>query len=103
MAKRRDKTEIPPITPYRRARRDKARTHQAKALRVLEVEPAVNGEYFWRCVAENGETVYVGETFATKTGAKEAAAREHEGRQGRYGYVLKWTDERSGKIMRETL
>ncbi|ASZ74779.1 hypothetical protein KHO57_gp125 [Mycobacterium phage Phabba] len=102
MAKRRDKTEIPPITPYRRARRDKART-QPKAMRVLEVEPAINGEYFWRCKGENGETVYTSETFVTKTGAKESAAREHEGRQGRYGYVLKWTDERSGKIMRETL
>ncbi|QZE10545.1 hypothetical protein SEA_SCOOBYDOOBYDOO_230 [Mycobacterium phage ScoobyDoobyDoo] len=102
MAKNRDKTEIPTRTAYRKQRRAEA-TKRAKQLRVLEVFRDIHGFYCWHCVAANGEIVYVGESFPRKSQAKEAAAREHEGRSGRYEYVLKWTDERSGEIKRETL
>jgi uncharacterized protein YegP (UPF0339 family) len=104
MAKQRDKTEVPKLTPYRRGRRDKATSvNRGKKLRILEVLPDITGEYYWRCLSENNEIVYVSQSFNSKSAAKEAAAREHEGRGGHYGYVLKWTDERSGEVKRETL
>lgn len=74
----------------------------AKPKRFIEVAPAINGEHFYRVTGRNGEIVYTSETFATKTGARKAAIREHEGRTN-YEYVLKWLDERTGKIVSESL
>ena len=102
MARNRDKTLIPPVTAYRKGRRKEA-TKVAKQLRVLEIVRDHQGMHYWRCVGANGQIVYWGESFPRKEQAKHAAVREHEGRGGRFQYVLKWTDERSNTVKRETL
>lgn len=39
----------------------------------FEIHPATNGEWYWKLVADNGETIAVGETHPSRSNAWRAA------------------------------
>lgn len=108
MAKNRDKTPHHSVLKLAAVPRPATRP-----VRVIQVQPTARKlyhdgtfqpEYFYhvRAGGPAGEILYVSESYASKTGARTAAVREHEGRS-KFEYILEWPDGRTGKTNRETL
>jgi Domain of unknown function (DUF1508) len=70
-------------------------------VRIINVKPSSDGQFYYVVEAKNGQPVYTSETYKRQHDVIKAARKEHEGR-GNFDYVLQYQHPKQGTV-RETL
>jgi hypothetical protein len=70
-------------------------------VRIINVKPSKDGQFYYVVESRNGQPVYTSETFKRQASAIKAARKEHEGR-GNFDYILQYEHPKQGHV-RETL